>query len=46
VQRSHCDRFAWQHFKHTTGGGIVFETDITALEEQIRMNEIQIDFED
>ena len=43
IQRSRCDRFAWQHFKHTAGGGIVFEADIIALEEQLRSNELEID---
>ena len=43
IQRSHCDRFAWQHFKHTAGGGIVIEADIIALEEQLRSNELEID---
>ncbi len=46
IRRSRCDRFKWEHFRNTAGGGIIFEEDITALEQCIQENEVQIDFED
>lgn len=32
VDRSKCDSHARQHFRHATGGGYIFEADITRLE--------------
>ena len=46
IGQGRCDRFTWEHFRHTAGGGIIFEADITALEQRIQENEVQIDFED
>ena len=45
IRRSRCDRFIWEHFRHTAGGGIIFEAHITALEQRLQENEVQIDFE-
>lgn len=33
--RSQCDRFATQHFRHSTYRRLVFEGDIQALNEQL-----------
>jgi len=43
VNRSRCDRFAREHFRHA--GGYIFEADVRQLEERMLAGDIQIDFE-
>ena len=45
MQRSRCDRFPKEHFKHSAMGGYIFEADIRDVERRIAENKIQIDFE-
>lgn len=45
VERSRCDRFAKEHFKHSAGG-YLFEADIRQIEEDIENDRIRIDFDE
>ncbi len=43
VERSRCDRFPRQHFKHSAAGGYIFEADIRALERDLEADTIDFD---
>lgn len=45
INRSHCDRFAKEHFRHS-GGGYIFEADIIELERELLEGDVQIDFDE
>jgi len=43
VERSRCDRFSRQHFKHSVVEGYIFEADIRALERDLEESTIEFD---
>ncbi len=45
MDRSQCDRFARQHFKHSAGagGGYIFQGDIDALNEQLHRGQLEFE---
>jgi hypothetical protein len=45
VARSGCDRFPEQHFRHSAGGGYIFEDDLNQLEHALEQGEQTFELE-